>query len=226
MRIRKSVPEGYKTKSSSLTTTSAKTRTLSATARSSSGTGKPDAQAQVQARGHIGERRRAVELMPFCGLHKVGNLAVQESSLAGKEEEEDDLPPLVFEDIDAELQTSSQESNESVRTVGPFAFYGSVRAVGGERGRGNKRIWEEGDEDRDQDVGDGDGDGSAGEERRDMDVGVGLRPIAQPKTRRSTRRRDAVKAECTWKEGMESGEEERKEWAEEFRVEEWMDVDF
>lgn len=227
MRIRKSVPEGYKTKSSSLTT-SAKTKTLLAAARSCSGNGKQDAQVR------LGDRRRAAELMPFCGLHDVGNFAVQEHSLVvGEEEEEgdDDLPPLVFEDFDADAGGfgSSQESNESVRTVGPFAFYGSVRAVGDACGSGNKRIWEEDEEGEDQHVGDRDRDrdGSVGGERGDMDVGVGLRPIAQPKTRRSRRRRmDAVGGQCMWKEGMEGVEEECKEWVEGFRVEEWMDVDF
>ena len=133
----------------------------------------------------------------------------------GEVEEEGDLLPLVFEELDEGVPGSSQESNFSTRAVESFNYYGA-RAPGPGVGneRGNKRIWEE------------DEDGEGVEGRRDVDISsegiVGLRIIAQPKTRRK-----GFGAELgpTRKEGMQKGVEDFEE-AEFLRVEEWMDLDF
>ncbi|MCJ1353354.1 MAG: hypothetical protein MMC33_003340 [Icmadophila ericetorum] len=200
MRIRKSVPEGYKTKSHVTTTTKIPLGTKSwSSVNATRGSGR-------------------AELTPFCGLHKIGNLEVQELGMGapiGEVEEEGDLLPLVFEELDEGFPGSSQESNFSTRAVESFNYYGA-RAPGPGVGneRGNKRIWEE------------DEDGEGVEGRRDVDISsegiVGLRIIAQPKTRRK-----GFGAELgpTRKEGMQKGVEDFEE-AEFLRVEEWMDLDF
>jgi hypothetical protein len=103
MRVRKSVPEGYKTGSYSAFTLFSDT---------------PPVQ-EVKSPQRVGTRPRARELTPFCGILKVGGMAQQQWGiydsgnrvLEGEEDadDEDDLPVL---------SQGSTVSNSSTASVG------------------------------------------------------------------------------------------------------------
>lgn len=102
MRVRKSVPEGYKTGSYSAFTLFA-----------------DDAPAIHKSTTPVKSQARARELTPFCGILKVGGLAQQQQYSGGfdmagdsfgvDEEEEDDMPAL---------SQSSTVSNDSAVLCG------------------------------------------------------------------------------------------------------------
>ncbi|KAJ6446956.1 ribonucleotide reductase inhibitor [Purpureocillium lavendulum] len=98
MRVRKSVPEGYKTVGPSgfkLWTDNTPAAAINASATTTSG----------------GARSMSRELLPFCGINKVGGLDTQ-PSFREDESEDDEVPDL---DAVPEL-TMSQESVESNAT--------------------------------------------------------------------------------------------------------------
>jgi ribonucleotide reductase inhibitor len=105
MRIRKAVPEGYKTHKTQLFMDSTPTSsTYSARMTSMAGIPAQRPQQQQQERGR--------DLLPFCGIHKVGGLAVQNSYLDHFNGGPVDALGISIED--AFLPSSSQESNASV----------------------------------------------------------------------------------------------------------------
>ncbi|KAG9244566.1 ribonucleotide reductase inhibitor-domain-containing protein [Calycina marina] len=87
MRVRKSVPEGYKTGTYS-------TFTLFSDVTPA----QPTAPTTMHRVSNITTRPRARELTPFCGLHSVGGLALDESQNAGHApleiSEYDDIPGI------------------------------------------------------------------------------------------------------------------------------------
>ncbi|TAQ88577.1 hypothetical protein B7494_g3104 [Chlorociboria aeruginascens] len=93
MRVRKSVPEGYKTGSYSAFTLFADSSAPSSFS-STSNTDMPQER-------KIG-RSRARELTPFCGILKVGGMGVQDLP-----EEEDDVPSLSQGSTDSEVSVQS-----------------------------------------------------------------------------------------------------------------------
>lgn len=99
MRIRKAVPEGYKTEPKKLTE-----YTVSHTVSSSGGN---------PAGGDTQTSSSYAELEPFCGIHKIGNLAVQ--TFPRPAEEYRDRNTQVSADTDdmSSLPSQSQESNAS-----------------------------------------------------------------------------------------------------------------
>ena len=107
MRVRKSVPEGYKTGSYSAFTlfsddTPAKVATI------------PELRAENRRPSVVMKvRPRARELTPFCGLHSVGGLAAEGDArtfgMMEEMDEDEDVP---------ELSQSSTISNESISTPG------------------------------------------------------------------------------------------------------------
>ncbi|KAI7649465.1 hypothetical protein KC318_g17163, partial [Hortaea werneckii] len=173
MRVRKSVPEGYKTH-----------KTLGDGVGGAEGGfgGKElgskmpssSAPATVGRRGAAGglgtAARGARELMPFCGLHKVGGLGVS-SSFGGaqvdEEDEEEDVPGLTW----------SQE------TVG--SSQGSLMGPGLGMGDGYARLQTESkkrtyDEEMEEEM-DAYFEGGAGEATEMGQVGVAGRKIAKPR---------------------------------------------
>ncbi|KAI7232013.1 hypothetical protein KC330_g6134 [Hortaea werneckii] len=103
MRVRKSVPEGYKTHK---TLGDGMGRAEAGFGGRELGSKVPSSSAPAKVgRGRVGggagaAARGARELMPFCGLHKVGGLGVS-SSFGGaqedeEEEEEEDVPGLTW----------------------------------------------------------------------------------------------------------------------------------
>ncbi|KEY73151.1 hypothetical protein S7711_04899 [Stachybotrys chartarum IBT 7711] len=95
MRVRKSVPEGYKTGTTSAFKLWTDSTVPSSTTRPSS----------------LTTRRISRELLPFCGINKVGGLDTQPEF---QDDEDDDVPPL---DTLPEL-TMSQESTHSTDSIG------------------------------------------------------------------------------------------------------------
>lgn len=103
MRVRKSVPEGYKTEDKTFSSPFSPTSSAPAQRPSPS--------------GHTFGRSNTRELMPFCGLHKTGGWAAQEMPVSsapaalggGWRDEEEDMPGL----------TMSQSSMRSSRHEGP-----------------------------------------------------------------------------------------------------------
>jgi hypothetical protein len=95
MRIRKSVPEGYKTEQKKL---------MEYAAVNSSG--------ESTGSGHYQTTRTCyAELEPFCGIHKIGNLAVQ--TFPRPAEEYRDMQMSTDEGDMFSLPSSSQDSNTS-----------------------------------------------------------------------------------------------------------------
>ncbi|KAK1994560.1 ribonucleotide reductase inhibitor [Colletotrichum falcatum] len=106
MRIRKSVPEGYKTgtySSFKLWTETAGPCIPVVRATNTARHRNPAAAAATQR-----------ELLPFCGINKVGGLASQPAYASESEPEEDGVPG--FDDVPA--LSSSQESIESTASDG------------------------------------------------------------------------------------------------------------
>ncbi|KAG5978470.1 hypothetical protein E4U55_006181 [Claviceps digitariae] len=109
MRIRKSVPEGYKTCRPNAFTlwTDPTSSTYSASVTSTS-----TAAALPQ---QSAPRAPANELVPFCGINKVGGLGIQDTSYTRDTESDsdsDDQSHMPYQDVVPEL-TLSQESVES-----------------------------------------------------------------------------------------------------------------
>lgn len=84
MRVRKSVPEGYKTGSYS---------SFALFSDQAPPPTKPQQQQQAQQRRRAKQAAAARELTPFCGIMKVGGLAVQAPQAGGEEymDDEDDV---------------------------------------------------------------------------------------------------------------------------------------
>ncbi|KAL2001702.1 hypothetical protein VTN02DRAFT_1370 [Thermoascus thermophilus] len=76
MRVRKSVPEGYKTEAMkpSIYALAAASAPLTTTTTSTASSSR---NASTGRLGYCAARTSYAELAPFCGIHKVGNLAVQ-----------------------------------------------------------------------------------------------------------------------------------------------------
>lgn len=106
MRVRKSVPEGYKTKSKvSHGSTQAFFNALSSNSQEAHRNLNDSSGSNATLGGFAG-------LMPYCGILKVGAHDVQPVPA------EEDLPPLHFEnDADAFSIPSSQESNASSTSI-------------------------------------------------------------------------------------------------------------
>lgn len=123
MRVRKAVPEGYKTGDYSAFTL------FSDPCPPGSGGDVADGNNALGQKVRVGSRPRARELEPFCGILKVGGLAQQQLWRISEEggEEEDDVPVL-----------SSQGS-----TISDVSVASSFRA--------NKRRFEGEDEGEDED---------------------------------------------------------------------------
>jgi hypothetical protein len=106
MRVRKSVPEGYKTGSHS------------AFGLFSDAT--PVRQIQEPRPRRTAQRQRAAELAPFCGIMKVGGLSQQQSSwevrdmemnnsaIMDEEEEDQDVPALSQGSTNSDISVASR----------------------------------------------------------------------------------------------------------------------
>ncbi|KAL1986426.1 hypothetical protein VTN96DRAFT_6346 [Rasamsonia emersonii] len=99
MRIRKSVPEGYKTEPKKLTE-----YTVSHTVNPSGGS---------PAGGYTQTRSCYAELEPFCGMHKIGNLAVQTFPRPAEGYQDRSTHMSADNDDMSSLPSKSQESNAS-----------------------------------------------------------------------------------------------------------------
>lgn len=112
MRVRKSVPEGYKTKAK---------KTITADLKQAAYVSSNIAHSEVSS--EISTASVAyTELIPYCGILKTGGLS---SQLAPAEE---DLPPLQFADDEWSLSIpSSQESSGYSMPVTPIATSGLLR---------------------------------------------------------------------------------------------------
>ncbi|ATZ50721.1 hypothetical protein BCIN_06g02100 [Botrytis cinerea B05.10] len=162
MRIRKSVPEGYKTGSySAFNLFSDTTPVTKSNFASASPSSTPAAPKYKGTRPRAGIR----ELTPFCGLMKVGGMSVQGYHESGETIEDEDE-----EDYEGRIWDSSQESMLSNDSVGSY---------GG--GNGSKRRFVD-EEDGENAFGQG---GNGG--RALMDVGD--RRIAMPRSRKSEKDR-------------------------------------
>ena len=165
MRIRKSVPEGYKT------------------------TPKPDSTpSQTLPYCPLPLYSKPQELSPYCGLHKIGNLSSQPPAVAThtppEENLELDLPQLLFNDEDdydfspASSQESTPEKGRNLDTSTRLAW------------PLKKRIWEEEDgEEEEADVGlialmEQDHEVTSFNTAPSFQTTHHLRTLAQPKTRR------------------------------------------
>ncbi|KAF7896966.1 uncharacterized protein EAF01_009369 [Botrytis porri] len=110
MRIRKSVPEGYKTGSySAFNLFSDVTPATKSNFASAPPSSTPAAPKYKGTRPRAGIR----ELTPFCGLMKVGGMSVQGYDESGEAIEDEDE-----EDYEQRIWDSSQESNDSVGSHG------------------------------------------------------------------------------------------------------------
>jgi hypothetical protein len=143
MRVRKSVPEGYKTHSNkmmalpSIQTTMSKPNTTSTTTTTIT----LDVKASRGAVPEDGLHQR--ELLPFCGLHKIGGFAEQPTTnihlytgidtttTKSSQQHNDDFFPLPAEIFSQPFHSSSQDSG-----------YGSVNA------NPSKRSWHDENEPR------------------------------------------------------------------------------
>ncbi|KAI9789550.1 MAG: hypothetical protein M1816_005957 [Peltula sp. TS41687] len=97
MRVRKSVPEGYKTKEERYSLTPNVRTTIN----------HPTSTAGLRSR----------ELAPFCGILKVGGYNRQQ--MAGNPPDIDDIPPLDYDLMDGEnLPASSQDSIATIASTG------------------------------------------------------------------------------------------------------------
>ncbi|KZL80800.1 ribonucleotide reductase inhibitor [Colletotrichum incanum] len=108
MRVRKSVPEGYKTGTySSFKLWSETPERRTTVVRPTNAAGNPNTTAR-----HLSAATQR-ELLPFCGINKVGGLASQPAHASEDEYEEGDMPGL----DDMPGLSSSQESVESVEST-------------------------------------------------------------------------------------------------------------
>ncbi|KAI7666827.1 hypothetical protein D0864_15370 [Hortaea werneckii] len=171
MRVRKSVPEGYKTHK---TLGDGMGRVEGGFGAGGFGSKVPSSSAPAKVgRGRVGggggigaATRGGRELMPFCGLHKVGGLEVS-SSVGGAEEDEEDAPGLTWSQ---ETVGSSQGS-----LVGAGAGIGN--GYGGLQMESKKRTF---DEEMEEEM-DAYFEGGAGEAAEMERFGVAGRKIAKPR---------------------------------------------
>ncbi|KAI7365626.1 hypothetical protein KC354_g4749 [Hortaea werneckii] len=174
MRVRKSVPEGYKTH-----------KTLGdGMGRGEGGFGGRElgskvpassAPAKVGRRGAAGgagtAARAGRELMPFCGLHKVGGLGVSSSFRGAQEDEEDE------EEEDVPGLTWSQETVGSSQGSLVGSGFGMGAGYAGLQTESKKRTY---DEEMEEEM-DAYFEGGAGEAAEMGQVGVAGRKIAKPR---------------------------------------------
>ena len=154
MRVRKAVPEGYKTSKILYDTPT----TFSVDGRDS------EAYRSGNGRGYT-------ELVPYCGISKVGGYMAQDTTL---DVETDSWGNgMVFED-GVFLQGSIPLSQESVSEEDTPAYGGVRRARSGKRA-----LDEEEEEEEEEEEGEGEGIVGAGSS-------IALRPIAQARNRRPT----------------------------------------
>ncbi|KAI7285272.1 hypothetical protein KC345_g1865 [Hortaea werneckii] len=173
MRVRKSVPEGYKTHK---TLGDGMGRVEGGFGAGGFGSKVPSSSAPAKVgRGRVGgggigtATRGGRELMPFCGLHKVGGLGVSSSFRDAQEDEEEyeDVPGLTWsQETVGSSQGSSQGSGFALRD-----------GYGGMQTESKKRTFdEEMEEEMDAYFGDG-----AGEAVEMGQFGVAGRKIAKPR---------------------------------------------
>ncbi|KAI9753562.1 MAG: helicase [Chaenotheca gracillima] len=169
MRVRKSVPEGYRTKKGMVHDTFQPSSTYS-----------QESERRPPTRSNGGGSGR-VELTPFCGIMKIGGFAEQDSSSSSSSS----FPSFYPDDFSAfELPDSSQESNISVAASdsAPVPDQGTFR-------RKNKRRFEGGADRDDCVIFDQDdlltsSSSSYPVSHTSMPKFDSLRPMARPKTRR------------------------------------------
>ena len=122
MRIRKAVPEGYKTHDSD-----------------------PAHKPFLSSKRSIGSpfsthAARQRELVPYCAINNIGNLATKQRTSEACPRDED-LPDLLFpRDDDFDSPFSSQESRSSI--ANDFRFLGAT-APATDVNLGRKRVWED-----------------------------------------------------------------------------------
>ena len=121
MRIRKAVPEGYKTYEPDKTH-------------------KPSQYWSRQIRSNASaQSTRQRELVPYCAINNVGNLETENKNEAGLRDE--DLPDLLFPgDDEFDTPFSSQESGTSI--VDSFSIPDAT-ASATDVSHGKKRVWED-----------------------------------------------------------------------------------
>lgn len=149
--MRKAVPEGYKTHKTVLFQDPSSALTRAATT------------------GTIAERQG--ELMPFCGLHKVGGLAVQEVRAVDALGERD-----MFEDPETGW-FSSQESSVSALSADSAPAGGAVKG----HKRSHSRVVNAGEDEEWEGLG-------VEEPVADVNMDTPLRQFAQPKSRQAMSR--------------------------------------
>lgn len=175
MRIRKAVPEGYKTGSGcGGFTLFSDTKAVSKTTMSRPG--------QVQKRNYTGsnEANTSKELTPFCGIMKVGGMAVQTHSSWAEEDEIEDVP--TEDDIPFLSSQGSTISTSSVSSMSSLTGPGMKRRFSEEdiEEEGTDKIWLD-YRDRYQDVDPGI---SSKSKPGSLRGGLGSRLLAMPKSRR------------------------------------------
>jgi hypothetical protein len=175
MRVRKAVPEGYKTGSGyGGFTLFSDTKVVSKMAVSG-----PE---QVQKRNYTGynEANTSKELTPFCGIMKVGGMAVQTHPSWADEDEVEDVP--AEDDIPFLSSQGSTISTSSIATMSSLTGFGTKRRFSEQdiEEEETDRIWLD-DRDRYQDV---DLEISLKSKPASLPGGLGSRPLAMPKSRR------------------------------------------
>lgn len=189
MRVRKAVPEGYKTGSGYGTfTLFSDTNMISKMGVSGPG--------QVQKRNNTGynEANTRKELTPFCGIMKVGGMAVQTSSSWANEDEVEDVP--AEDDIPFLSSQQSTISSSSIASISNLTGSGTKRRFSEEE---TDEIWLD-DRDRYQDV---DLEISPKSKPAYLQGGLGSRPLAMPKGRRK-RYQGSGSSKCDVGKGQEN----------------------
>jgi len=121
MRIRKSVPEGYKTEArkssvyslASASSTSPTTTTTTTTSSSSSSSSSSSLSCCSASRASYSE------LAPYCGVHKVGNLAVQTFPDPAGHQSSTTTPEVSTDEGDVFSLPSSSQSSISTASIPP-----------------------------------------------------------------------------------------------------------
>ncbi|KAI7171612.1 hypothetical protein KC316_g10193 [Hortaea werneckii] len=174
MRVRKSVPEGYKTHK---TLGDGMGSVEGGVSRSELGSKVPSSSAPAKVgRGRVGSgagaaARGARELMPFCGLHKVGGLGVSSSFGDAREDEEDE------EEEDVPGLTWSQETVGSSQGSLKGSGFGIGDGYAGSQTESKKRTY---DEEMEEEM-DAYFEGGTGEATEMGQAGVAGRKIAKPR---------------------------------------------
>ena len=203
MRIRKAVPEGYKTHSSDSIH-----KPLLSSKQSTKNT--PSTYAARQR-----------ELVPFCAINNIGNLET-ENQVSSVSLRDEDLPDLLFPgDDDFDTPFSSQESRTS--TTNALRDMKMTTLTTDIKG-GRKRTWEdpeEGDH-RHDDLGFKPGDFSgqllsSNPINQSSAVSIRLRPLAQPRSKR--------KAAAVMWQGAAEGQKAAAKSAGESRAENFEEED-